>query len=99
MQGQELDSMTLVGPFHPWIFYQQQHFLLSILCVSAQLQSPGVIFSLFSAFSSLAAAKHVQIVSPSYQEGSRDFPATLVVLAAASGLQKSLHSHRQEEDE
>jgi len=63
------------------------------------MQSPGVIFTLFSAFFSLAPAKRVQTMSPAHREGSGDFPTALAVPAPASGLQKPLYLHRQEEDE
>ena len=71
----------------------------SVSVCQHKVQSPGVIFTLFSAFSSLAPAIRVQIVSPPHREGRGDFPAALAVLTPASGLQKSLYSRRQEEDE
>lgn len=77
----------------------------SILCCPSasvwqhKVQGPGVIFTLFSAFFSLAPAKRVQAVAPPRRGGSGDFPASPAVLTPASGLQKSLYSRRQEEDE
>lgn len=60
-----------------------------------QVQSPAVIFTLFSAFSFSAPAKGVQTTAPPRQEGSGDFPAAPAVLTPASGLQKSLYSRGQ----
>lgn len=79
---------------------QQQHFLLSVgEHVSARRAEPRGDFHLVFCLFHLGSAKRVQIVSPPHREGSRDFPAALAVLTPASGLQKSIYSHKQEEDE